>query len=103
MKEGRSWRSDTVARLHPRKRSQRYLYIGVPNDLARRAWEHREGLVAGFTKRYAVKRLVYIESFDRIEDAIAREKAMKKWNRLWKLDAIERANPDWDDLYELGL
>ncbi len=50
-----------------------------------------------------MKRLVYIESFDRIEDAIAREKAMKKWNRLWKLDLIERQNPDWDDLYEAGL
>ena len=79
------------------------LYIGVTNDLARRTWEHREGLVAGFTKRYSVKRLVYIESFDRIEDAIAREKAMKKWNRLWKLDLIERQNPNWDDLYELSL
>ena len=76
------------------------LYIGVTNDLMRRVWEHREGLVEGFTRRYAVKRLVYIESFDRIEDAIAREKAMKKWNRLWKLDLIERQNPEWDDLYE---
>ncbi|MFC3713149.1 GIY-YIG nuclease family protein [Sphingoaurantiacus capsulatus] len=76
------------------------LYIGVTNDLARRVGEHREGLVEGFTRRYAVKRLVYIESFERIEDAIAREKAMKKWKRLWKLDLIERQNPDWVDLFE---
>ena len=76
------------------------LYIGVTSDLARRVWEHREGLVEGFTKRYGVTRLVYIDGFDRIEDAIAREKAMKKWNRLWKLDLIERQNPDWSDLYE---
>ena len=82
---------------------QGVLYIGVTADLPRRIHEHREGLVPGFTKRYGVKRLVYTEGFERIEDAIAREKAMKKWNRLWKLDLIERANPDWTDLYELGL
>ena len=65
------------------------------------------GASRGFGRRLheaiRVKRLVYTESFDRIEDAIAREKAMKKWNRLWKLDLIERQNPNWDDLYELGL
>ena len=79
------------------------LYIGVTSNLPRRIWEHREDLVEGFTRRYGVKRLVYTEAYDRIEDAIAREKAMKKWNRLWKLDLIDRANPDWQDLYELGL
>ena len=79
------------------------LYIGVTSNLPRRVWEHREGLIAGFSKRYGVKRLVYTEAYDRIEDAIAREKAMKKWNRLWKLDLIERVNPEWADLYELGL
>ena len=76
------------------------LYIGVTSDLMRRVWEHREGLVRGFTRDHAVTRLVYTEAFERIEDAIAREKAMKKWQRLWKLDLIESVNPEWDDLYE---
>ena len=75
------------------------LYIGVTNDLVRRVWEHREGLLDGFTKRYGVRTLIYFEAFDDIRDAIAREKAMKKWNRDWKLRIIEEANPGWTDLY----
>ncbi len=75
------------------------LYIGVTGDLARRIWSHREGLVEGFTKRYDVKKLVHIERFADVALAIAREKAMKKWRRAWKIELIERDNPGWDDLY----
>jgi putative endonuclease len=75
------------------------LYIGVTNDIARRAYEHREGLLPGFTKRYAVKLLVHIEPFDDIRSAIQREKNLKKWPRAWKIALIEETNPDWRDLY----
>jgi len=76
------------------------LYVGVTNDIARRAWEHREQLVPGFTKRYGVKMLVHIEAFEDVRDAIARETRMKKWKRAWKINVIEQHNPDWRDLYE---
>lgn len=76
------------------------LYIGVTSDLIRRVWQHREGMVEGFSKRYRATRLVYFEAFDHITDAIVREKAMKKWRRQWKLRAIEEKNPNWDDLYD---
>jgi putative endonuclease len=75
------------------------LYIGVTNDIARRAYEHREGLLPGFTKRYDVKLLVHMEPFDDIRAAIQREKNLKKWPRAWKISLIELANPDWRDLY----
>ena len=75
------------------------LYIGVTNDLVRRAYEHREGLINGFSKRYDVKSLVHFELFDDVEAAIRREKRLKHWNRQWKIDLIERLNPEWDDLY----
>ena len=75
------------------------LYIGVTSDLIRRIFEHREGVVEGFTKTYEVKRLVYFEQFDDIQTAIQREKNLKRWNRAWKIELIESANPDWDDLY----
>ena len=74
------------------------LYIGVTNDLARREYEHREGTTEGFTRRYGVKLLVYAEAFSDIRDAIAREKALKKWRRAWKLELIEASNPQWQDL-----
>ncbi len=74
------------------------LYIGVTNNLARRVWEHKQGLVEGFTKRYGVHRLVYTETFERPSDAIAREKRLKKWNRAWKIRLIESVNPGWNDL-----
>jgi putative endonuclease len=77
------------------------LYIGVTNDIARRAWEHREGLIPGFTKAYGVRMLVHFEEFGEIADAIHRESRLKKWKRRWKLELIETANPDWRDLYEL--
>ena len=76
------------------------LYIGITNDLARRTWEHREGLVPGFTKTYGVKRLVYYEPFEDIHAAIARETRLKKWKRQWKIDLIQTRNVFWGDLYE---
>jgi len=74
------------------------LYIGVTNNLARRVWEHKQGSVEGFTKRYAVHRLVYCESFAQAHDAIQREKQLKKWNRAWKIRLIESVNSGWKDL-----
>ena len=76
------------------------LYTGVTADIVRRVWEHKEGLIDGFTRRYGVTRLVYAEWHDDILRAIAREKAIKHWVRVWKLDLITRDNPNWDDLYQ---
>ena len=76
------------------------LYVGVTADVRRRAWEHREGLVEGFTKRYGLKRLVHVERHDDIRDAIRREKRIKHWSRKQKLTLIESRNPDWNDLYD---
>jgi putative endonuclease len=76
------------------------LYIGVTNNLARRVWEHREGLVAGFTKTYGVKCLVHFELFEDLNAAIHRETRLKKWKRQWKMDLIQSHNLVWDDLYE---
>ena len=75
------------------------LYIGVTSNLAKRAWEHREGFVDGFTKRYGCKLLVWFEVHDRIENAILREKQMKEWQRAWKVRRIVEMNPGWRDLY----
>ncbi|RNJ63289.1 MAG: GIY-YIG nuclease family protein [Porphyrobacter sp. IPPAS B-1204] len=77
------------------------IYIGVTTDLAKRVWEHREGLIEGFTKKYGCKTLVWFERHDTIEAAITREKQMKEWRRAWKLRRIEEMNPDWNDLFEL--
>ncbi len=77
------------------------IYIGVTSDLPKRAWEHREGKVEGFTKKYGCKMLVWFEQHDTIEAAITREKQMKEWKRAWKLRVIEEKNPNWDDLFEL--
>jgi putative endonuclease len=76
------------------------LYVGVTNDLARRAYAHRNGVGAMFTRRYGVKRLVWYECYADVGEAIAREKQLKKWERAWKLELIEAMNPDWLDLYE---
>jgi putative endonuclease len=76
------------------------LYIGVTSDIGRRVYEHKVGLVDGFTKTYRVDRLVYVEETDDVRAALAREKQLKKWNRAWKLELIEECNPDWEDLYE---
>jgi putative endonuclease len=77
------------------------LYVGVTNDILRRAWEHREGLVEGFTKKYGLKLLVHVEEFQSIAEAIHREKRLKHWNRAWKVALIEERNSNWDDLYPL--
>ncbi len=76
------------------------LYIGVTSNLIKRIWEHKQGLVEGFTKKYNVHRLVYFEETPDIESAIIREKQMKKWKRQWKIELIEEMNPAWDDLYD---
>jgi putative endonuclease len=75
------------------------LYIGVTNDLVRRVYEHKEGLAAGFTKKYDVKMLVYFEQHAEAATAIQREKTMKEWPRQWKINQIETTNPTWRDLY----
>ena len=74
------------------------LYIGVTSDLAKRVWQHREGLLEGFTKQYVVHMLVYFELCSDMLAAITREKQLKKWNRAWKIKLIEAFNPDWRDL-----
>ena len=76
------------------------VYVGVTNNLIRRVFEHREGLVRGFTKRYGVKMLVYYEQHATVEAAIQREKNIKHWSREWKIDLILSMNPEWRDLYE---
>ena len=75
------------------------LYIGVTNDLIRRVAEHKLKLAESFTKRYGVARLVYFEVFEGIEQAIHREKRLKKWTRAWKIALIEKDNPNWNDLF----
>ncbi len=76
------------------------LYIGVTNDLVRRVYEHKNNLIEGFTKKYNVHQLVYFETTSEIQSALKREKQLKKWNRQWKLDLIEKTNPNWTDLYQ---
>ena len=75
------------------------LYIGVTSDLIKRVWQHRESLADGFTKDYDVKMLVWYEQHETMESAIGKEKAMKKWLRKWKLETIEKTNPNWHDLW----
>ena len=76
------------------------LYVGMTSDLSRRVWEHREGPIPGFTKKYGVKRLVYFEMFEDVYAAIARETRLKKYKREWKINLIQKNNVMWDDLYE---
>jgi putative endonuclease len=75
------------------------LYIGVTSNLIKRIWEHKNNLVKGFTKRYNVHNLVWYELHANMESAILREKMLKEWKRIWKLELIESSNPDWSDLY----
>ena len=75
------------------------LYVGVTSDLKKRVYEHREGLLPGFTEKYRLKRLVWFESHDEIAQAIAREKQLKRWRRAWKIALIEASNADWRDLW----
>ena len=74
------------------------LYIGMTDDLLRRMWEHQNGVVSGFTREYGVKMLVWFEAHESRESAFGRERRLKKWNRAWKLELIERSNPEWKDL-----
>ena len=75
------------------------LYIGVTNDLQRRILEHKEGKIKGFTQKYKVNQLVYYEEFGEADEAIQREKRLKKWKREWKIRLIHEENPSWKDLY----
>ncbi len=76
------------------------LYIGVTSDVVKRVYEHKNDLVEGFTKQYSVHMLVYVETHDTMESAITREKQIKEWKREWKLELIEKGNPEWKDLYD---
>ena len=75
------------------------LYVGVTNNLIRRVYEHREKITPGFTSKYNVNRLVWFDQTDNIEAAIQHEKRLKHWQRAWKIEMIEKANPQWEDLY----
>jgi putative endonuclease len=75
-------------------------YVGITSDLTKRIWEHKNNAADGFTKKYDVKNLVYFETFSDPENAIKREKRLKKWSRTWKMRVIETMNPDWKDLYD---
>ena len=75
------------------------LYIGNTSDLARRVWEHKNKVVSGFTRRYAVDRLVWFEAHQSADEALRREKQLKEWKRDWKINLVERDNPHWIDLY----
>ena len=76
------------------------IYIGVTSNLARRIYEHKNGLLSGFTKTYHVKKLVYYEQHESMGAAIQREKNLKHWNRAWKIRLIEETNPSWQDLWK---
>lgn len=76
------------------------LYLGVTNNPGRRVWEHRAKAHKGFSAKYGVDRLVWYESYERIDEAISREKSIKKWRRDWKISLIEAFNPEWSDLYD---
>ena len=76
------------------------LYVGVTSNLVQRVWQHKDNMDGGFTKKYGVHRLVWYEVHESMESAIAREKAIKKWRRAWKVGMIEESNPSWADLYE---
>jgi len=77
------------------------LYVGVTNDVVRRVYEHKHGLIPGFTQKYGIRDLVYVEVFDDIVSPIAREKQLKAWRRAWKIELIEKTNPYWNDLYAM--
>ena len=75
-------------------------YVGTTSNLVKRIWEHKNEVADGFTKKHGIKILVYYEIFDDPNNAIRREKRLKKWNRAWKMKVIEEVNPNWNDLYE---
>lgn len=74
------------------------LYIGMTNNLQRRVYEHKTGVIKGFTQKYGISMLIYFEEFQQVEQAIERENNLKKWKRAWKLKLIEKENPNWNDL-----
>ena len=76
------------------------LYIGVTSDLVKRIWEHKNKIVEGFSQKYDLDKLVYYEVHENAESAIKREKRLKKWDRKWKIELIQKQNPDWQDLFE---
>jgi len=76
------------------------LYTGMTSDLVKRVWQHKNNMVDGFSKKYQIKHLVFFEVHQQAEEAIKREKQIKKWNRKWKIELIELNNPDWEDLYK---
>lgn len=84
--------------------NERYgtLYVGVTSDIVKRVWQHREGIIDGFTKKYNIKRLMWFETHEDVRAAITREKQIKKWNRSWKIELIQTGNPRWQDLYEVS-
>jgi putative endonuclease len=86
--------------VHDGGRYRGTIYTGVTSDIGRRAFQHREGKGSRFVAKYGLLRLVYVEPYERIDEAIAREKAIKKWLRAWKIELIEKANPEWLDLFE---
>jgi putative endonuclease len=75
------------------------LYIGVTGDLCNRIAQHKDGIIPGFTRNYGIKTLVWFQHFDNMGEAIEREKQLKEWKRAWKLELIEKSNPDWHDLF----
>jgi putative endonuclease len=98
LKVGAAIREYFVYILASKKRGT--LYIGVTADLLHRISEHKTNKVAGFTRQYGVHTLIYYEQYEYIEDAITREKRLKKWHRKWKIELIENSNPKWKDLYQ---
>ena len=76
------------------------IYTGVTSNLIKRLYEHKNDLIDGFTKKYQVHRLVYFEQLDDMQNAITREKQIKSWKRQWKIELIEKSNPEWQDLYD---
>jgi putative endonuclease len=76
------------------------IYVGMTDDLVKRVWQHRENLVRGFTQSYGVKLLVWYEQHESRSSAFQRERQLKKWNRVWKLELIEKTNPGWRNLWE---
>ncbi len=76
------------------------IYIGVTNNLLRRIFEHKNNMLEGFTRKYQLHKLVYYEVFPEIQNAIVRERQLKRWRRHWKITLIEEVNPDWNDLYD---
>jgi putative endonuclease len=80
--------------------NNKVLYIGVTNDLKRRIYEHKNKSIKGFSSKYNINKLIYFEQFNDINEAIQREKQLKKWNRSWKDELIKKLNPKWNDLFD---